>query len=128
MPVRPSACCVLGNSLCEAAQMADPADVLKILVTSDLHLGYNEKDAIRGQDTFNTFDEVRCLLISSLAVPCVPSSASDSEFVSGKPPDCTAPESSGVRMNKAADRRPELPILRQLTNPPPLAVWRRSSG
>ena len=38
--------------------MAKPEDILKILVVSDLHLGFNERDAIRGQDTFNTFEEV----------------------------------------------------------------------
>ena len=34
------------------------ADVLKILVASDIHLGYGEKDPIRGADSFDTFAEV----------------------------------------------------------------------
>ena len=43
------------------AQAADapPEDsVINILVASDLHLGYNEKDPIRGEDSFVTFNEV----------------------------------------------------------------------
>eukprot|EP00966_Prymnesium_polylepis_P153808 3551565-Prymnesium_polylepis.1 len=40
-----------------ADQGADPKDVLNILVASDIHLGYNERDAIRGQDSFNTLEE-----------------------------------------------------------------------
>ncbi|XP_053675094.1 double-strand break repair protein MRE11 [Anopheles nili] len=36
----------------------NPDDVLKILVASDIHLGYNEKDQIRGEDSFNAFEEV----------------------------------------------------------------------
>ena len=35
-----------------------PDDVIKILVTSDNHVGYNEKDEIRGGDSFHTFEEV----------------------------------------------------------------------
>jgi len=38
---------------------APPEDsVINILVASDLHLGYNEKDPIRGEDSFVTFNEV----------------------------------------------------------------------
>jgi len=37
--------------------MSDP-DVLKILIASDMHLGYAEKDPIRGDDSFNTFEEL----------------------------------------------------------------------
>jgi hypothetical protein len=32
--------------------------VINILVASDLHLGYLEKDPIRGEDSFVTFNEV----------------------------------------------------------------------
>ncbi|KAF2896176.1 hypothetical protein ILUMI_09999 [Ignelater luminosus] len=39
-----------GNSL--------SGDTLKILVATDIHLGYKEKDAIRGEDTFVTFEEI----------------------------------------------------------------------
>ncbi|KAM3935287.1 double-strand break repair protein MRE11 [Leptodactylus fuscus] len=40
-----------GNSL-------DDEDTLKILVATDVHLGYLEKDAVRGNDSFVTFDEI----------------------------------------------------------------------
>ena len=33
-------------------------DIIKILITSDNHVGYNEKDEIRGGDSFHTFEEV----------------------------------------------------------------------
>lgn len=33
-------------------------DTFKILVATDIHLGYLEKDAVRGNDTFVTFDEI----------------------------------------------------------------------
>lgn len=36
----------------------DPEDTIKILVASDIHLGYNEKDVIRGEDSFIAFEEV----------------------------------------------------------------------
>lgn len=35
-----------------------PEDIIKILVTSDNHVGYNEKDEIRGGDSFRSFEEV----------------------------------------------------------------------
>ena len=44
------------------AQQADgdatDDSVINILVASDLHLGYLEKDPIRGDDSFATFNEV----------------------------------------------------------------------
>ncbi|KAG7470898.1 hypothetical protein MATL_G00118740 [Megalops atlanticus] len=36
----------------------DDEDTFKILIATDIHLGYLEKDAIRGNDTFVTFDEI----------------------------------------------------------------------
>ncbi|XP_072258772.1 double-strand break repair protein MRE11 [Pyxicephalus adspersus] len=36
----------------------DDEDTFKILVATDIHLGYMEKDAIRGNDSFVTFDEI----------------------------------------------------------------------
>ena len=36
----------------------DPKDILKILVATDVHLGYMEKDGVRGKDAMNTFEEV----------------------------------------------------------------------
>ena len=38
--------------------MATDDDVLRILIASDTHLGYGEKDPIRGDDSFVTFAEV----------------------------------------------------------------------
>ncbi|XP_068122926.1 double-strand break repair protein MRE11 [Hyperolius riggenbachi] len=36
----------------------DDEDTFKILVATDIHLGYMEKDAVRGSDTCVTFDEI----------------------------------------------------------------------
>ena len=36
-------------------------DAFRILVSSDIHLGYAEKDPVRGDDSFKTFDELLCL-------------------------------------------------------------------
>ncbi|MBN3306762.1 MRE11 protein, partial [Amia calva] len=36
----------------------DDEDTFNILLATDIHLGYMEKDAIRGNDTFVTFDEI----------------------------------------------------------------------
>jgi double-strand break repair protein MRE11 len=41
-----------------AADGPDSSDVMKILVTTDNHIGYGEKDGIRSQDSFTTFEEV----------------------------------------------------------------------
>ncbi|XP_044298280.1 double-strand break repair protein MRE11 isoform X2 [Varanus komodoensis] len=38
--------------------MDEEKDTFKILVATDIHLGYLEKDAARGNDTFVTFDEI----------------------------------------------------------------------
>ena len=40
------------------ADAAPEDSVINILVASDLHLGYLEKDPIRGEDSFVTFNEV----------------------------------------------------------------------
>jgi double-strand break repair protein MRE11 len=34
------------------------SSTLKILVATDNHLGYNEKDVLRGDDSFKTFEEI----------------------------------------------------------------------
>ena len=34
---------------------------MRVLLTTDNHVGYLEKDGIRGNDTFNTLDEILCL-------------------------------------------------------------------
>ena len=36
----------------------DDSDLFRILISSDIHLGYAEKDAERGLDSFNSFDEL----------------------------------------------------------------------
>ncbi|KAM8977664.1 double-strand break repair protein MRE11 [Pelodytes ibericus] len=43
-------------SSCNSA--LDDEDTFKILVATDIHLGYMEKDAVRGNDSFVTFDEI----------------------------------------------------------------------
>lgn len=42
----------------EITMSQDIPDMFKILVASDIHIGYNEKDSIRGEDSFNAFEEV----------------------------------------------------------------------
>nr|XP_046245088.1 double-strand break repair protein MRE11 [Scatophagus argus] len=37
---------------------SDDGDTFKILIATDIHLGYLEKDAIRGSDSYNTFNEI----------------------------------------------------------------------
>ncbi|EEP79873.1 double-strand break repair protein mus-23 [Uncinocarpus reesii 1704] len=37
------------------------ADTIRILVSTDNHVGYNERDPIRGDDSWTTFHEVMCL-------------------------------------------------------------------
>lgn len=37
---------------------SDDENTFKILVATDIHLGFMEKDAVRGNDTFVTFDEI----------------------------------------------------------------------
>ncbi|XP_067842456.1 double-strand break repair protein MRE11 isoform X2 [Heptranchias perlo] len=41
-----------------AGNAVDDENTLKILIATDIHLGYLEKDAIRGNDTLVTFDEI----------------------------------------------------------------------
>ena len=36
----------------------DDEDTFKILIATDIHLGYLEKDAIRGNDSYKTLDEI----------------------------------------------------------------------
>ena len=36
----------------------DPTNELKILIATDNHLGYEERDPIRGEDSFRTFEEI----------------------------------------------------------------------
>lgn len=36
----------------------DDEDTFRILIATDIHLGYLEKDAIRSNDTYNTLNEI----------------------------------------------------------------------
>ena len=36
----------------------DSSNLFRILISSDIHLGYAEKDPERGVDSFNSFDEL----------------------------------------------------------------------
>ena len=36
----------------------DPEEVMKIMIATDNHLGYNEKDPVRGNDSFLAFEEI----------------------------------------------------------------------
>uniref|UniRef100_A0A4W3IIB2 Double-strand break repair protein n=1 Tax=Callorhinchus milii TaxID=7868 RepID=A0A4W3IIB2_CALMI len=47
------------NDVLSQAECAfDDENTFKILIATDIHLGYLEKDAIRGNDTFVTFEEI----------------------------------------------------------------------
>lgn len=44
---------------------SDDEDTFKILVATDIHLGFMEKDAVRGNDTFVTLDEILRLALEN---------------------------------------------------------------
>jgi hypothetical protein len=44
-------------TLVGSGDIADPS-LFRILVSSDIHLGYGEKNPERGDDSFNSFDEL----------------------------------------------------------------------
>lgn len=46
------------NRKMSAVSLQDDEDTFKILIATDIHLGYLEKDAVRGNDTFVTFNEI----------------------------------------------------------------------
>ena len=39
-------------------------NTLRILVATDNHLGYLEDDLVRGEDSFNTFEEILKLVVN----------------------------------------------------------------
>lgn len=45
-------------TLCFCFLLRDDEDTFKILISTDIHLGYQEKDAIRGNDSYNTLEEI----------------------------------------------------------------------
>ncbi|XP_065171050.1 double-strand break repair protein MRE11 isoform X3 [Atheta coriaria] len=46
------------NMLDVDAPNRDRADTFKILIATDIHLGHNEKDPVRGNDSFDAFEEM----------------------------------------------------------------------
>lgn len=38
-------------------------DTIRIMLATDNHIGYNERDPIRGQDSINTFKEILQLAV-----------------------------------------------------------------
>ncbi|KAG2007050.1 double-strand break repair protein MRE11 [Coprinopsis cinerea AmutBmut pab1-1] len=46
-------------------ETADPEDTIKILLATDNHIGYLERDPIRGQDSINTFREILQLAVKN---------------------------------------------------------------
>jgi len=44
-----------------ANEVTVEADTIRILVATDSHVGYNERDPIRGDDSWQSFHEVMCL-------------------------------------------------------------------
>jgi double-strand break repair protein MRE11 len=44
-------------------QRSDQDDTIRILVATDNHIGYLERDPIRGQDSINTFKEILQLAV-----------------------------------------------------------------
>ena len=48
----------LSQSQTDVDDQDDASNLFRILVSSDIHLGYAEKDPERGVDSFNSFDEL----------------------------------------------------------------------
>eukprot|EP00064_Thunnus_orientalis_P004324 superscaffoldBa00000391_g4335 len=46
------------STIMSSESTLDDEDTFKILIATDVHLGYLEKDAIRGNDSYNTLDEI----------------------------------------------------------------------
>ncbi|GAA5922687.1 hypothetical protein JCM3775_006100, partial [Rhodotorula graminis] len=42
-----------------------PDNCIKVLVATDTHIGYAEKDPVRGRDSINTFKEVLDLAVAN---------------------------------------------------------------
>ena len=62
-----------------AFKILDPEDTIKIMLATDNHIGYLERDPVRGQDAMNTFEEILKLavkhdvpisLISNVSMTC----------------------------------------------------------
>jgi len=48
----------MSHTLPSVSDVEASPDTMKILLATDIHLGYMEKDGIRGQDAMTTFEEV----------------------------------------------------------------------
>ena len=46
------------NSSSSSLRSNDDPDTLRIMVSTDNHLGYAERDNVRGMDSFSAFEEV----------------------------------------------------------------------
>lgn len=44
-------------------EMADAEDTIRIMLATDTHIGYAERDPVRGQDSINSFKEVLQLAV-----------------------------------------------------------------
>jgi len=49
----------------QLTQQVKPDDCIKILLATDNHIGYAEKDPVRGRDSINTFKEILDLAIAN---------------------------------------------------------------
>jgi hypothetical protein len=48
----------MSDSYQSGSRAPDRSNIIKILVATDIHLGYAEKNPIKAEDSFNTFDEI----------------------------------------------------------------------
>ena len=84
-----------------------PEDILKILVTSDNHIGYNEKDEVRGTDSFESFEEVLKIAADEKVRTML--------ALAPAPPGCAAERAAGAGRLHPERRRP---LPRQQAQPP----------
>ena len=101
-------------------------DIIKILVSSDNHVGFLERDPIRGEDSFLAFEEVLGLAFVALAplsLPprgCPPSASARrraAPLCRARPPTFCRPR--GDKSHAPATPTPPLP---------PAAPWRSSAS
>jgi hypothetical protein len=61
----------------------DPENTVKILLATDNHIGYMERDPIRGQDSINTFKEILQLAVKNDVRRYRPTTLNDSPAHNG---------------------------------------------
>ena len=55
-----------------SSEALDDEDTFKILIATDIHLGFLEKDAIRGNDSYTTMDEIlKCAQTNEVLYTCL---------------------------------------------------------